>query len=138
RQQVNGQQVLVIGAVLAQDQLTDAFAVSQELATTTPAGLAPRSALLADQVVGSYDAPWGAHVEVIPQQAVDLVGWPGSTVQLEVQLDPLRAPATAGTRVGRVTLRAGAQTQMVDLVTTAPLNPPDERWRLLRPFQNPE
>jgi len=134
-QQVNGEDVLVLGAVLDQPQLSDAFAVSEALAAAVPAGFASATVLAAAQIVGSYDAPWGAHVDVAPPHEVDVVGWPGSPVDLAVDLEPMAAPLAAGARVGSVTVRTGNQAQTVELLTTGPLDLPDQRWRLLRSLQ---
>jgi serine-type D-Ala-D-Ala carboxypeptidase (penicillin-binding protein 5/6) len=135
RRSVNGEEMLIIGAVLDQNLLTDAFERSAQLAIAAGNGARTSRVLSASEVVGTYTAPWGAEVDVVPSEDVDFLVWPGMTTLMEVQMEPLDAPAPRGARVGTLTVSLGEQTKTVDLVTTAILTAPDRDWRLLRPLR---
>jgi D-alanyl-D-alanine carboxypeptidase (penicillin-binding protein 5/6) len=136
RRVVNGEEMLIIGAVLDQNLLTDAFERSAQLAVATGNGVRTSRVLNASEVVGTYTAPWGPRIDVVPAEDVDFVVWPGMTTEMEVQMEPIEAPTPRGTRVGTLTVSLGEQTKTVDLITTAILTGPDREWRLLRPLRD--
>jgi serine-type D-Ala-D-Ala carboxypeptidase (penicillin-binding protein 5/6) len=135
RRTIGGEELLIVGAVLDQNLLTDAFERSAQLAIAAANGVRTTRVLSTSEVVGSYTSAWGAQADIVPAEDVEFLSWPGMTAEIQVQLEPLDAPAPKGTRVGTLTISLGEQTKAVDLVTTAILTAPDQNWRLLRPLR---
>jgi D-alanyl-D-alanine carboxypeptidase (penicillin-binding protein 5/6) len=136
RRTVLGQEMMIIGAVMDQNFLTDAFERSAQIAVATGNSVKTDRVLSQSEVVGTYTAPWGGTVDIVPAEDVEFVVWPGMSSQIEVQLEPIRAPAPSGSRVGALTIQLGDQSKTVDLLTNGALSAPDQQWRLLRPFRD--
>ncbi|MPZ14926.1 MAG: D-alanyl-D-alanine carboxypeptidase [Chloroflexi bacterium] len=132
--EVDDDPVMIVGAILGRSQLGEAFADSKALAVAVRDELAVTRALDRSQPLASLEAAWANPVDVLPAKDVDLLGWPGMEIEIEVELDPAEAPLAAGTVVGSATIQLGEQSERVDLVTDEPLEMPGRRWRLLRRF----
>jgi D-alanyl-D-alanine carboxypeptidase (penicillin-binding protein 5/6) len=132
---VAGQELMIVGAVLDQPLLSDAFERSARLAVAAGSGVQTTRVLSQSEVIGTYTAPWGGEVEVVPAEAVDFISWPGTAVQIDVTLNPITTPSPKGAKAGTITMALGDQSKTVDLLTTGILPEPDQNWRLMRPFR---
>jgi D-alanyl-D-alanine carboxypeptidase (penicillin-binding protein 5/6) len=132
RHQVDGRPVTILGAVMGQDTLADAFEASKALIRAVRPGLSVQPLVAEGQKVARYQAPWGAGVDVVTTRAVTAVGWPGRQVQTRVRVEPVKGAVAAGAGVGTLTLTFGGVTENVPLVTADALPAPGRGWRLLR------
>jgi D-alanyl-D-alanine carboxypeptidase (penicillin-binding protein 5/6) len=132
RHQVDGRPVTIVGAVMGQDTLADAFEASKALIRAVRPGLVVQPLVAEGQKVARYQAPWGAGVDVVTSKAVVAVGWPGREVKTRLRIDPVQGAVAAGAGVGTLTVSFGGVTEEVPLVTADALPPPGRGWRLLR------
>lgn len=135
RRSVAGQDMILVGAVLNQNLLTDAFERSAQIAGAAAGGVKTVRVLSPTQVIGTYTSAWGAQSDIIPAEEVEFRVWPQMAVQAEVQLDPISTPAPVGSHAGTLTLQLGEQAKTVELLTSAPLPAPSRDWRLMRPLR---
>jgi len=131
---VAGRTVLVLAAITGQPppspldaaeqadlQLVDAAASSlRELA------LVPKGA-----TVGRVTAPW-AHrdVRAVASRRVTLLAWPGEAIRVSVSTRGVSAGATAGARIGTLSVWTGTHRVRVPVRLTAGVPVPSMGWRL--------
>ena len=131
-QQVAGKPMEVYSAVLGQDHRDDALDATRALSKAVGSSLSQMKVLSRSDVVAVLTPAWGAPVEVVSSQDIEMLVWPGTTLKTSVQLDAVKAPFAAGSKAGTVTLTLGQSTQQVDLVTTGAIVEPDWQWRSTR------
>jgi serine-type D-Ala-D-Ala carboxypeptidase (penicillin-binding protein 5/6) len=134
-QTAKGQPVMILGAVMGQPRLADAFEAAKQLTMTVREGLQEVELVAGDQPVAVARPPWGSDVEIVPDEAVTLRSWPGLPVHATLALVPLHAPLPAGAAAGVLTLQVGEMTRQVSLHTRQTLPSPPLHWRLTRPPQ---
>ncbi|MFN2464573.1 MAG: D-alanyl-D-alanine carboxypeptidase family protein [Candidatus Dormibacteria bacterium] len=129
---VEGRPVTIYGAIMGLGTLDEAFSATRALIKAVRPGLGLRHVLTAQQVVARYQAPWKRHTDVVAQQPLDVLTWPGIPVRTHLETRPLNAPVPAGNRVGLFSVRAGDQVLQTELITTDALTRPPTRYRLTR------
>jgi D-alanyl-D-alanine carboxypeptidase (penicillin-binding protein 5/6) len=127
---INGRPVTIIGAVFGQATRPVAFAETRRLITTLGQTLKAARVMSAGQVVATVDSEWAGPIDVYADGDVDIVFWPGMTLEMTVSLDPPEAPRAAGEQVGSLTVRLGEQENVLPLKLTRDLKPPSIIWRL--------
>lgn len=129
--QVEGGTQLILGAVLGQPTLEDAFARSQELILTS--GLNTQLVRLASQgeTLGHLQTRWGSTTDAVLGQDVSLVMIPGLDVHTELTLLSSEN-IEPGSEIGVARITAGAQVVEVPLVASSGIDDPDLLWRLTR------
>ena len=80
----------------------------------------------------SVKAPWGEAVDVVVDQDVEMLLWPGMTLSASVELHAIGAPRDAGEQVGWLTLTLGEQEQRVPVKLARKLEAAGVLWRLTR------
>ena len=129
---VGGAPRVVYAAVLGQERLDEALSATRALSRAAAASFRQTQILGRTDIVGTLTTAWGTAVALVPREEVAMLAWPGMTLKARLQLDPVHAPLPAGSKVGTLTLELGEQTQQVEVVTTAPLDPPSWQWRATR------
>jgi D-alanyl-D-alanine carboxypeptidase (penicillin-binding protein 5/6) len=129
--QVEDRTVTVIGAVLGQTTLADAFARSRELIAVGGSHVSVVHAGSEGDVVGRIESKWGDGADAVLAQDVRLLIVPGVTVQEEASLNDA-AEISEGAEIGVIRYTAGSQQVEVPLKATAAIGDPDLRWRLMR------
>lgn len=132
RHQVDGRPVTIIGAVMGQNILDDAFNASKALIRAVRPGLVVQPLVTEGLKVARYQAPWGAGVDVVTTKEVVAVGWPGRRVEARPEIKPVKGTVAAGAGVGTLTVRFGDLTESVPLVTADALPAPGKGWLLFR------
>ena len=131
-QTIGGQRRLVVGAVLGQQVIGDAFEASTRLADAAPASIRPGVVVSSGASVGTVTSKWGRTTEVRPAQDVTLLLWPGAQAQTRTELETPSAPLAAGAEVGSVIAEVGGQRVSVPARAVEALPGPGLLWRLLR------
>ena len=132
---VDGISVRIYGAVMGQpNALAGAFAATSTLLHALGPALHLRSVVHHNDVVAGYRTPWDETGTIVADQSVGWVLLDGTNVVRRVTLDQLPATLPAGTRVGTLTIEAGAHRADVPLVTATAIQGPDTGWRLTRGF----
>ncbi|MFD0311694.1 D-alanyl-D-alanine carboxypeptidase [Streptomyces sp. NPDC127119] len=111
-QEVGGENVIVVGAILGQHTppiIDTVNAVSKEAMIAAQDALTSQKILKKGDVVGYVDDGLGGQVPVVATKDVSAVGWAGQTVKLKLDEGGTAIPheAKAGTKVGSLSVGDG-------------------------------
>lgn len=129
---VGDETVTVVGVMLGAEthaQLREAIAA---LLDSVAPGFRQVTALEAGTELARYDTVWGDEAVARASEAVSVVVWSDTPVDVEVTAGPVTT-ADAGAQVGVATVRAGAQVVEVPLELDAAIDDPGAWWRLTNP-----
>lgn len=134
QESVGGHNVTLVGAVLGQlgsSPITTALYDAELLTYDAFASIHSFALLRQGAVVGTVRTAWGSSDPSIANGA-SVVGWPGLSVPIRIDMRTLSVPIGADTRIG--TLRVGLAGQKVEvaLKTSRMLPGPSPVWRLTR------
>ena len=137
QQNIGGKDVTVVGAVLGQPggslgPNAAGIDAGDALVRSVFAALHTFTVFAPDQKVAEVQAAWGSVAPVTVAQPVDVIGWPGLVVTLEVRHRRLDGPLPSGSIVGTLRAGVGRVSAPVDLRTTIALSSPGVWWRLTR------
>jgi len=124
--------VVVMGVQEDKDSLQNVFPDTKAILDAIPQWLVSRRVISANDVAGSYHAPWGGKVDAVAAKDLTVTTWAGTPITDSVTLDAIKAPIGETSKVGEITVTAGGRTQRVDLVTGGGLPGPGLAWRLNR------
>jgi D-alanyl-D-alanine carboxypeptidase (penicillin-binding protein 5/6) len=130
-QLVEDRTVIVVGAVLGQNTLADAFARSHELISSGTGNISVLHVGTAGEAVGHIKADWGARADAVLTQNASLVVLPGMQVDATVALLDTNK-VEGGSNVGSILFAAGDQRVDVPLQAANSVEGPDLKWRLTR------
>jgi D-alanyl-D-alanine carboxypeptidase (penicillin-binding protein 5/6) len=130
QRQVGARQVEIYGLVLGQATRPLAFAATTQVVRTIGQSLQLNRVVEARQLVARVDTAWGDPVDVVVAEDVELLFWPGMTLETVVELEPIEAPLAAGDQVGWLDVRLGEQQRRVPLVLATDLEGAPLLWRL--------
>ena len=137
RATVPGQPVTLIGAVMDEPTLDDAFTAAEELSSAATPGLRLIAAVSANQPVAEYRAPWGSRTGLRAQKDLNFVAWPGMILHRRVDAPGVTPPLAEGDSAGTFSAWVGSAAPVsVPLAADGPLYEPGSFWRLTRPFTN--
>lgn len=131
-QTIGGARRMVVGAVLGQRSIGDAFEASARLADAAPSSIRPGVVVSAGANVGTITSPWGASTEVRPAQDVTVLLWPGAQAATRAEIVTPSAPLAAGAEVGTVVAEVGGQRVTVPARAVQAIPGPGLLWRLFR------
>ncbi|MEU9959474.1 D-alanyl-D-alanine carboxypeptidase [Streptomyces sp. NPDC050982] len=119
-QEVGGENVIVVGAVLGQHKppiIDTVNAVSKEAMIAAQEALTSQKILKKGDVVGYVDDGLGGRTPVVATKDVSAVGWAGQTVKLKLGEDGTAIPHTAkaGTKVGSLSVGDGTSGNAVEV-----------------------
>jgi D-alanyl-D-alanine carboxypeptidase (penicillin-binding protein 5/6) len=132
RRQLEGQEVTIFGVVLGQTTRLHAFDATRGILNSISQNLRYARVIPARQPVATLDPPWGDPVDVILGEDVQMLFWPGMTLETSVEIDAIEAPLRGGSQVGWLNLRLGEQAKRVPLFLAEDLPGPGLFWRLTR------
>jgi D-alanyl-D-alanine carboxypeptidase (penicillin-binding protein 5/6) len=132
RVNVQGRQLTVYSAVMNQDTLETALAVTERLLPAVGTNLKYVKVLSTGTTVAEVDTGWHSHANVIVDGEVELLTWPGMQVRIGVTLNSLEVPIKAGTDVGGIKVMAGEQQRELRLKTDSALAAPTRWWKIRR------
>ncbi|MBW8483972.1 D-alanyl-D-alanine carboxypeptidase family protein [Actinomadura parmotrematis] len=129
KRRVGGVPTMIVGAVMGQHSpsAVGAMSVGRRLLVAAERALTAETVAPAGAVVAKVDDGLGGTTPLVTRSALNVVGWPGLTVNLGVAGDP-PATAAAGTAVGQVDVGAAK----VPLVLRGALDAPSPVQRLTR------
>jgi D-alanyl-D-alanine carboxypeptidase (penicillin-binding protein 5/6) len=136
---IAGQQVDIYGIMLGQGDGIDGFESRQEAFDATKTVLADLDSGLQYQLVLANHQPmatvttaWGDSVDLIVTEDVQLLTWPGVTMQTSVEVEDIATGKSAGDQVGWVNVVVGEQARRLPLVLASDLSGPGFFWKLTR------
>jgi D-alanyl-D-alanine carboxypeptidase (penicillin-binding protein 5/6) len=127
-----GQQIQVVGVVLGQPDRPAAFSATQTVIKSLNQYLQVTRVVPAGQPVGTVKPAWGSTIDVVTGQEVDMLSWPGMTLETSVEIDDPTPPKSAHGQVGWLTVKLGEQEQRVPLVLATDIGSADLVWKLTR------
>jgi D-alanyl-D-alanine carboxypeptidase (penicillin-binding protein 5/6) len=127
-----GAEVSVYGIVLGQETRPEAFSVTRTLLASLDGNLEFKRVMTSGQPIATVETDWGVSVDLIVNEDVQLLAWPGLVMTTTVKLDAFSAPKSAGDQVGWVNVVLGEQARRLPLVLAKDLNGPGLPWRLRR------
>lgn len=128
---LEGQRKVIVGAVMGQHTLADAFARSRELILIGGVSMSVVKLASAGDELGEIRSEWGAATDAVLGQDVSLVLVPGVNIDADLKLDTTE-DVEGGSEVGSVKFSAGDQVIEVPLRAEATVESPDLVWRLTR------
>ena len=132
KREASGQEVDVFGIILGQETRPDAFAATRTVLASLDGALEVKSVLAKGQPIASVDTAWGKPVDLIVNEDVRLLVWPGFVMTTAVELDDFSAPKHAGDQVGWVNVVVGEQARRLPLVLARDMEGAGLLWRLTR------
>jgi D-alanyl-D-alanine carboxypeptidase (penicillin-binding protein 5/6) len=130
QRQVGARQVEIHGLVLGQETRPLAFTATTQVVRAVGQSLQLNKVVQAQQVVGRVDTAWDKPVDLVVAEDVELLFWPGMTLETAIEIDPIETPLAAGDQVGWLDVRLGEQQRRVPLVLAAALPSAPLLWRL--------
>jgi serine-type D-Ala-D-Ala carboxypeptidase (penicillin-binding protein 5/6) len=132
RRQAGGQTYEIYGVVMGQPTRAQAFEASRRLVTAVAAGVQSASVMAAGTPVGTAKPAWGSAVDLVAAENVQVLLWPGMTVESALTFEPVQPPLASEEAVGTLTLRLGEQVRSVPVRPATSLPGPSLLWRLTR------
>ena len=122
---------VLVGAVMGQITLADAFDRTNELIGAGGSQVSQVHLGKANEVAGQITSRWGETADAVLAEDVTVFLVPGMAVERALSLVDTET-VEEGTNVGHVTFSAGEQVIEVPLRAAAPVAGPDLVWRLTR------
>jgi D-alanyl-D-alanine carboxypeptidase (penicillin-binding protein 5/6) len=132
QRQVSGRTIEVQGVVLGQATRPLALEATRQIVAAVGRGLQISRVVSAGQRIATIDTAWGGSVAVLAGEDLDLISWPGMTLQTVVTLDEISAPLSMDAEVGWIDVRLGEQQRRVPLRLAEDLPGAGLLWRLTR------
>lgn len=138
RYPVGSRTVTVYGAVFNQpgedtpSQLAATNAATRKLLGAIRAALAVFTVVPAGTDVGVANSAWDQSTRVRASAPVEVLGWPGMPVKVNVQTVAAGKSLAAGQKLGVLTVTAGTSTTSADLQAERAVTAPTTWWRLTR------
>ena len=131
-QDAAGRQIEVIGIVMGQDTRPLAFQATRAILASVSAGLQTMRVLPAGQPVGSVTTAWGEDVDLVVDEDVLMLMWPGMTMESRIEIEDVRPSKPAGEQVGWLWLRIGEEERRLPLRLAEDLDGAGVFWKLFR------
>ncbi len=132
---VGAKTVTLVGAVLGQETVMPSAAAVNEadaLVRTAFAAARPFPLFSPGEGLGRITTAWGASVNVGVSSAPSVVGWPGLTVPITVEVGTLPPTIPDGAGVGLIGVESGSPHLLVVMRSEERLPGPSALWRLTR------
>lgn len=136
KQQVAGQEMILVGTIMGGPDLTTALKDSGPLTLSTLKGFSATTFVKTGQKVGSYQVPGQASVDAVAAADLIFPTWNGVDFHSSTTLRPLKGPTVAGTPVGTVRVQnmTTNATSSVPVILASPAHQPTLLWRLSHPL----
>jgi D-alanyl-D-alanine carboxypeptidase (penicillin-binding protein 5/6) len=128
---LEGETKMIVGAVLGQTTLADAFDRSRELILIGGTSMSLAKLASAGDKLGEIRSEWGATTDAVLAEDITMVLLPGIEIAADLALSTTE-DVEAGSDVGSVQFSAGEQVIEVPLKASASVADPDLVWRLTR------
>jgi D-alanyl-D-alanine carboxypeptidase (penicillin-binding protein 5/6) len=123
-------EVTVFGVVLGQEDRPAAFTATSAVLASLDGNLELKRVIARGQPIASIETDWGASADLVVDENVELLSWPGMVMTTAVELDGVSTPMSAGEQVGWVNVVVGEQARRLPLILDRDLNGPSLPWRL--------
>lgn len=126
---VSGENVTVVGALLAAPSLNASIADARAVLKTVDAGFQKVTPVKKGQILAAYTSPWGGRAFGVAQKDLDLLIWKSQGARLQTSLHEVKARTKANSPVGAVNVISGSRSVDTLIVLQGPLAAPSLSWR---------
>ena len=127
-----GQSITLIGAILGAPSRYEAIADSRDVLHSVEQAFEKVTVVKKAQVLGNYEAPWGAKSELIASDELSVVAWKGVSIEPTFKTLATSSSRLAGNHVGEVKVSYGEQQKTVPVELKNDILDPSWYWRLFR------
>lgn len=129
---VNGQAVILIGALLGAHDLGAAVDGATKLAASAKPNFIAQTLVTAGQRFGTVTTPWGESAPLMAQTNVTIVAWKGAAVTPHLELTVINHAMDLGEPIGAVVVNSKGNRASSPITIGKAIAAPPFAWRLLR------
>ncbi|HET9850528.1 MAG TPA: hypothetical protein VFP35_02815 [Candidatus Saccharimonadales bacterium] len=129
---IDGQKILVVGAVMGADNLTAAMSDSRDLLLSVDNGFTKVTVAKKNEILGIYAASWGSVVNLVAKNDVNVVTWQTRQVSSKLDISNKMVTVKRGQKVGTISAVVWGKKNNVDVVADDNVPGPAWQWRLYR------
>ncbi len=130
---VSGQPATIVGVLLGTPNRPTVLNDTTSFLENNLANISYQKIISKDQVVGSYQSPWGATINAISKEDLSVYTVNGNEIKITVDLNDIKAPLKAGAEVGKITVKSGDKEFTTLAVLQSDLKSPSIFWKILHP-----
>ncbi len=127
-------EVTLIATVFGAPTVPDAMRASKQLVTDTKTGFRVQPVVYKGEKVAQYNAPWGTQAIATAQQDAFGLVWAPLPPAVKPDLQAVPHGSAAGTVVGTVSARVGADTVTVPVALDSSIGSPSFAWKLYKRY----
>jgi D-alanyl-D-alanine carboxypeptidase (penicillin-binding protein 5/6) len=127
---ISGNKVTLVGAVLGQPNRDEALGNAKKLIVKSDAGFTKLTIIKQGDILGFYEAPWGATTQAVSAKNISVLAWMGSDLQIANNPVPVAANDRAGSKVGMLSVKNGQQNSSSAILLSNNMPAPSFWWRI--------
>jgi D-alanyl-D-alanine carboxypeptidase (penicillin-binding protein 5/6) len=129
---IEGQKVMLIGAIMGEPTLRGALTESEPLLKSAKPYFSIKTPIKAGETFATVTTKWQSTANVVAQKDVSIVAWNGKPITPSIELGKINGAQAAGTVVGSAIISSGSHTSSTPLVLKEAISGPTWHWRLQR------
>ena len=129
---VDGKQVMMIGAIMGEPTLRAALEASEPLLHSAKPYFTVQTPVKAGEVFATLKTKWNTTANVVAKNDLSLVAWQGAALSPRIELDDIKSSKPAGAEVGTAFVSSGSNSSSTPLVLQEGITGPTWQWRLQR------
>lgn len=132
----NGQQLILVGAVMGARTLFQAELAAATLLKSAVPGFRVVLALRRQTVVGTYKTDWDGSAAAVVNEDVNVLVWSAQPPGFKLNLSDIKVPISRGSVVGSLTITTSGVQKTLPIILRDNLEPPPFSWRINHFFQD--
>ena len=129
----NGQDLIMIAAILGATSRNQALADSVKFLKANPDKFRLTTAVGADEIIGTYKTPWAKKVNIVLKDNLQVFSGSGIKLTSKINLATIKGAVAKGKKVGTITISTGSEKVSAPLVLEESIPEPSIFWRLVHP-----
>ena len=130
---LGGKETTLVGAILGAQSRNAALQATKNIILRNYPNYKIITVVKAGQTVGIYDQKWGAKVNVVAKNDLNVLVATADKISTNITLNDIKAPKNKADEVGAVSAKIGTQEVTVQLVLDNKISNPSIFWKLLHP-----
>ena len=129
---IAGETVTVVGAIMSAPDLNSAIGDARPLIQSLDGGFSKVTVVKRDQVVGTYDAPWGQTANILSRDDINVLTWNTRQVASSIHIDNKKLSVAKNQEVGELTATVWDKKSTGKLIVDNNISAPNWQWRLYK------
>lgn len=129
---IEGQKVMLIGAIMGEPTLRGALTESEPLLDSAKPHFSIKTPIRAGETFATVTTKWQSTANVVAKKDVSIVAWNGKPITPSIELGKISGAQPAGAVVGNAIIASGNHTSSTPLVLKEAIAGPTWHWRLQR------